>query len=797
MSFRYLSALLLCAAAPALAVAPEAMPISLRWKALSVEDGHTVAARTLRNIGDAPLSLAGWSIAFSSISAPETAGADGGAKVENIAGPLFRVRPTAPDRMLAPGETLVLTLNHEGRVDIPDKAPVAPYVVRDSAPDVGAPIADYAAEPLASALPPPPPAARRAAKEDLPPVFPTPRVFSPLPGVLAIENYPVDAPASLASEADFARRLFAGTPASSGRRIRLSIGAVAGMDSPEAYRLQIDPGSGIAITGASAAGVFHGLQSLAQLSGVATGGVLPALDISDAPRFPVRRLMIDVARNFQSKETIISVIDLMARYKLNSLHLHLTDDEGWRIAVPALPELTETGARRAQDYGEGRALPPAYGSAPDGADRHGTGYYSAEDYIEILRHAAERHIEVVPEIEMPGHARAAVHAMIERERRLRASGAAHADAFRLADPDDASVYTSVQYYNDNVMDPGLPSTYRFIETVVDALADLHRRAGVPLQRLHIGGDELAQGAWEGSPASKRLLSSLHKHETADLWDYFYDHVISILEKRDIEPIGWEELGLRKIRAGRDMRQTVNGFFLKRRPTLQVWNNFGESEGLAYRLANAGYDILISPATQFYLDMAYRGDASEPGHDWAAHTDVADVYALDPLAMRGPTRLSAAGKAHIKGIEATLFAETIRDDWRVGYMLMPRLLAFAERGWAPVPEWTRKSGTERDAALARDWSIFATKAGTELLPALDREMPGLFYRLPPPNLTIENGRVIADPVLPGLVLRYTTDGSAPTALSPVVAGPIADKGVIGVAAFSTNGRAGRASRIENR
>lgn len=796
MSFRYFATLLLCAATPALADAPRAVPISLRWKALSVEDGHTIASLSVRNTGDAPLPLDGWSIAFSSISAPEAAGKNSGAKVENIAGPLFRVRPTAQGRKLAPGETLVLTLNHEGRVDIPDKAPVGPYVIRDAAPDVGVPVPDYASEPLTSQPAATLLAAQRVAPENLPPVFPTPRVFKRLPGFLAIGNYQIDAPASLASEAGFARRLFAGTPSGSAR-IRLSIGAVAGMDSPEAYRLRIDPDAGIAITGASAAGVFHGLQSLAQLAGAAKHGMLPALDISDAPRFPVRRLMIDVARNFQSKEAILSVIDLMARYKLNSLHLHLTDDEGWRIAIPALPELTEVGARRAQDYGEGRALPPAYGSAPDGADRHGTGYYSAEDYIEILRHAAERHIEVVPEIEMPGHARAAVHAMIERERRLRTSGAAGADAFRLSDPDDASVYTSVQYYSDNVMDPGLPSTYRFIETVVDTLADLHRRAGVPLQRLHIGGDELAQGAWEGSPASKRLLASLHKRETADLWDYFYDHVIAILEKRGIEPIGWEELGLRKTRVGRDVRQTVNGFFLKRRPTLQVWNNFGESEGLAYRLADGGYDVLISPATQFYLDMAYRRDASEPGHDWAAYTDVADVYALDPLAMRSPTRPGPAALTHIKGIEATLFAETVRDDWRLGYMLMPRLLAFAERGWAPAPEWAGKSGSARDAALARDWSIFATKAGTELLPALDREMPGLFYRLPPPTLSVEDGRVIADPVLPGLTLRYTTDGSAPTALSPVVAGPIADKGVISVAAFSTNGRAGRASRIENR
>ena len=165
-----------------------------------------------------------------------------------------------------------------------------------------------------------------------------------------------------------------------------------------------------------------------------------ALRIVDAPRFGYRGLMLDVARNFQPKATVLRTLDLMAQYKLNVLHFHLTEDEGWRLEIPSLPELTSVGARRGHTLDSSAFLPPAFSSGPEIDQPFGSGFYSRADYVEILKHAAARHIEVVPELEMPGHARAAIKAMEARARRLTQAGDAEgAGRYLLSDPEDRSV----------------------------------------------------------------------------------------------------------------------------------------------------------------------------------------------------------------------------------------------------------------------------------------------------------------------------------------------------------------------
>src|SRR3989442_5060604 len=198
--------------------------------------------------------------------------------------------------------------------------------------------------------------------------------------------------------------------------------------------------------------------------------------------------MLDIARNFHPKPVVLRTLDLLARYKLNVFHLHLTDDAGGRIELPSLAALTAVGARRARTLDSGTHLPPAFGSGPDIDRPWGSGFYSRADYVEILRYAAARHIEVIPELEMPGHARAAIRAMQANPQ------------YRLNDPDDRSVYTSAQGYHDNVMNPVLESTYRFIERVVGDLVTLHREAGGPLRHIHMGCDEVPASGWQGSPA---------------------------------------------------------------------------------------------------------------------------------------------------------------------------------------------------------------------------------------------------------------------------------------------------------
>src|SRR2546430_6043931 len=254
---------------------------------------------------------------------------------------------------------------------------------------------------------------------DLPPVFPTPVDVTPGTGPLHLSAMPpVEASDSLGTEAsfatDFLRPYFGSTRKGSGPPLRLEVGAVEGQASNEAYTLVVDPVQGIRIVGTSPAGVFYGLQSLRSLLPPPTprvGLTLPAIRVVDAPRFGYRGFMLDVARNFHPKSLVLHTLDLLARYKVNVFHLHLTGDEGWRIELPGLPELTAVGARRGHPFDSDQHLPPAFGSGPLVDRPWGSGFYSRTDYIEILRYAAARHIEVIPEIEMPGHARAAAKAL--------------------------------------------------------------------------------------------------------------------------------------------------------------------------------------------------------------------------------------------------------------------------------------------------------------------------------------------------------------------------------------------------
>ncbi|WP_243665267.1 family 20 glycosylhydrolase, partial [Rhodothermus marinus] len=282
--------------------------------------------------------------------------------------------------------------------------------------------------------------------------------------------------------------------------IRLRLGAVYlpdGPAGPEAYHLIVDPEAGITLTGTDAAGAFYGIQTLQQLIDpsfyrqTSETIPIPALEVHDAPRFGYRGLHLDVARNFQPKAVVLRLLDLMARYKLNRFHFHLTDDEGWRLEIEGLPELTEVGGCRGHTETEATCLVPSHGSGPIPGQQPGSGYYTREDFIEILRYATARHIEVIPEIDVPGHARAAIKAMEARYARLKAAGRpeAEAAAYRLVDPADTSVYRSVQGWNDNVINVCLPSTYRFLEKVVDELRRLYDEAGAPLHVVHTGGDE--------------------------------------------------------------------------------------------------------------------------------------------------------------------------------------------------------------------------------------------------------------------------------------------------------------------
>ncbi|USX22712.1 carbohydate-binding domain-containing protein [Oxalobacteraceae bacterium OTU3REALA1] len=810
--------------------------LRLRWELERNEfspgapGGITRARFILTNLDKYPLPSQGWSLYFNCMDGVATGPLAGNLTVEKVAGGLFRIRPAPGFAGVAPGETLNVPYIHPNLVIKLAKAPAGPYLVYDSTPDVGQNIADYELLPVdrpeqldkgdsrAKAIVTPQDTYRRNANanllpaEALPPLFPTPLRLQQGLGKLSVTSRPkLVAPAALKTETAFARSLFpAALPANGAGapELRLSVGEVAGQTSPEAYSLTIKADSGIAIVGNSAAGVAYGLQSLRDLMPLpgANGIELPELTVVDAPRFPYRGFQLDVSRNFHTKQTVFKLLDLMARYKLNTFHFHLTDDEGWRLEIAGLPELTSIGAVRGHSAKPGVRLQPAYGSGGNPANATGTGYYTRADYIEILRYAAARHIDVIPEIEMPGHARAAVQAMEARYHRLKAAGKRDAAKYLLNDFDDLSVYSSPQHYNDHVINPGLESSFTFIEHVVGQVAALHREAGVKLRTIHVGGDELPHGAWEKSPASLAVMQQKKLETVADLWDYFYDRVDVILRKHGLFASGWEEMAARSTMLRGQHKLIPNPRFTQRGFSAYVWNNTEGAEDFAYRLANAGYDIVLAPVTKMYMDMAYNANPEEPGVNWGDYVELDTVYDFIPLdylknvakPLPGKDALTDYGKRRIRGLEATLFTETVLTPDRIDYLVMPRLLAMAERSWAPDPAWATENDRDKAAVLHRAaWSGFVNTLSQRVLPRLDLEKTGVNYRIAPPGLLIEGGRVLVNHVLPGIAMRYTADGTTPDTNSKPVTGPIAEKGVIQVAAFDRNGRAGLVARVENR
>lgn len=578
-------------------------------------------------------------------------------------------------------------------------------------------------------------------------------------------------------------------PAGGGARIVLETGPVPTDVSAgdEAYLLTIERDT-IVVRGASAHGVFNGIQSLAQL--LSPDGSVPVGRVLDAPRFKYRGMMLDVARHFAGKDTVMRLLDCMARFKLNRFHFHLTDDEGWRLQIAALPELTDIGARRGVPADGQPALPPSFGSGADVASSPGTGYYSADDFTEILHYAHARHIEVIPEFNMPGHARAAVLAMRARFDRLHAAGDAEGAAeYLLSDPDDESVYESVQLWHDNVICIALPSVDRFIDTVVTEVSALYRKAGVPLRAVHTGGDEVPAGAWLGSPLCHARMKEQGWTEVSQLHADFVQRCRTILARHGLAFAGWEETALLHACAGGRQQLLPAPKVGGPESRVYVWNNTWGSgtEDCAYRLANAGYNVVLSNACSLYFDMAYTKDPDEPGYYWAGFVETRQAFTFCPLdttitpgsnamghAISPPVfePLDSAGAERIAGIQGQLWGENSRSRERIEYLAAPRLIALAERAWAADPGWHLIAGADqRTASIDRDWNEFANRLGQRVLPQMDQEPRAYGYRLPPPGVVIKDGVVQANVALPGLALHYTIDGSEPHAGSPRYRAPV--------------------------
>lgn len=813
-------------------------PLALRWDILEHRmkgvDGESRATLTIENRGAEPLPRAGWAIYFTCLAEVKPGDVGNHLRLDSLGGTYYRLVPDAGFEGVVAGGSVQAIIEHPGIVIGDSLAPAGPYLVRDSAPDVGLPLeaTEIGARVRAEQLPVLGPGRHAASAAetysandevrdlpvaDLPPVFPSPVRAERGVGELVLQHRPrVRAGRDLAVATRYAAtlldRAFGAGPSGAGPALTLEVWRPARTKSPEAYELRVGP-DGIRVRGASPAGVLRGLASLAWLLPPApdTGPVhVPVWTITDEPRFAYRGFQLDVARNFEPPGVVRRTIDLMARLKLNTLHLHLSDDEGWRLEIAGLPELTEVGGRRGHAAVPDRAyLPPAHGSGPDIGDPFGSGHYSAVEFADLLRYAAGRGIDVVPEFDMPGHSRAAIKAMDARAQHRAAAGDADARRYLLSDPHDESRYVSAQGYADNVLNPALDATYAFIDKVFDGLAAIYRQAGVPLRVVHVGGDELPIGVWEHSPACTEFRAARHLGSVDALRTYFQERVLAIAERHGTTLAGWEQVGLRKSTAPGASADAVepDPAFARRGMTVYVWDNRGANGDLGYRLANAGYRTVLTPLSHLYLDIAHEDRAEEPGHNWTASISLERVYdyllfddagpaPLGRAPGAGGTALTAQGRARIAGIEAQLFSETVRGVERLDYLTMPRLLAVAERAWTPDPDWVR-SGDSADALArhARSWSIFVNQVAKQVLPRLDAEHSGIHYRIPPPGLRVEEGRVLANHAYPGFRLRYTIDGSTPTPTSALVVGPIEAHGRVAVAAFAADGRSGRSAHVD--
>lgn len=588
--------------------------------------------------------------------------------------------------------------------------------------------------------------------------------------------------------------------------------------SREAYRLEVRKNQSIVITGSDPSGVFYGIQSLLALappeihSGSQSAPVFPVMVIEDAPRFQYRGLHIDVARNFQNKETLKKMISIMAFYKLNTLQLYLSEDEAWRLAIEGLPELTEVASRRGHTSKEGiDMLHPSYGSGPfpDAEGSTGSGFYSREEFKEILRYAHQHHVRILPTINFPGHSRAAIRAMEARYQKFMKEGNVEkAEEFRLIDPEDQSIYNSAQNYDDNVVCVARESVYKFYSTVVGDIAEMYAEAGVPLEIFHTGGDEVPEGVWTASPLCSKLMETMPEiGDPKNLQSYFLKRAREILAAKNLKAGGWEEVALLKNAEG---KYIPNPAFAGGEVIPWAWNNLGEWANLSYRLANAGYPVVMCDVSNFYFDFAYSKDPKEPGLYWGGFCDVRNAWQFAPYnsfvtnlrssmgreinpdtEYAGLERLKPEARKNITGLQAQLWAETIRGPQMLEYLALPKLIGLAETAWGKARPWEGETNsTRRKQLMDEGWNQFANVLGKRELPRLSALYGGFNYRIPPPGALLQEGLFHANVGYPGLKIRYTTDGSEPSAQSTLYDGPVKVSGEIRMKAFDAAGKGSR-------
>lgn len=350
---------------------------------------------------------------------------------------------------------------------------------------------------------------------------------------------------------------------------------------------------------------------------------LPACRLSGQPRFEYRGVHLDVVRHFFAADTLIEWFDILALFQFNHFHWHLTDDDGWRVASAAYPEVTTIGAWR----GHGLALPPQMGSGPA---PYG-GFYTAQDIQRTVERAGSLGIAVIPEMDIPGHARALLKAMPE-----------------LVEAEDASEYRSVQHHNDNVLNPALPRTREIMTTLLHEWCELF-----PGALFHLGSDEVPEGAWLKSPAAQAWARQ-QQRSPEDLHGVFMGEMEAVIRDKGKTAMGWEEI------------RTGDGV------SSDTWILSWQGIEAGQAAAQAGHPVVMTPAQHCYFDLAVTDRPEDPGYYWAGTVNLESVWHYDPTAG-----LPAEAAGRIQGVQACLWTEVVTTPEQAEFMWFPRLLGLAE------------------------------------------------------------------------------------------------------------------------
>lgn len=550
----------------------------------------------------------------------------------------------------------------------------------------------------------------------------------------------------------------------------------AGNDAAECneeyYELTI-AANGWTVAGVSKEAVLDGVKTVMALvrKNLALGEI-PSARVYDWADLGHRGVMIDIARNYTELEDIKSLLKTLAEYKINFLHFHLADDEGWRLEIPGIPELTSVGGRRGLTTTEDEFMCQFYsGDGNPNSKTTSNGHISRSEFVEFLKYCDALGINVAVEIDTPGHSRAAITSLKARYKKYIESDPVEANRYRVWDLEDKSEYASVQGYKDNVLNVAEEGTYRFMEKVLNELMLMYEQAGIEMPFIHVGGDEVAKNPWAKSPAVQKLMKEKGFKTTHDVEEYYISRIAEMAEYKGVKLGGWQEAAMRHA-------EKTDKFLRNKFAVVNCWETVPEwgGDSIPYSVANDGYKVVLCNVGNFYLDMAYNAHQSEPGLNWGGYVDEyrswdcrpyriydSSTHKItgEPLDMEhiadGKPVLNDESKKNIIGVQGQLFAETIRSFEMMQYFFFPKVFGLAERGWNVEP------------LRYQSKSAYNNYIGTVLLPQLQKA--GINFRIGMPGIVVKDGKVYMNSAYPQAEIRYTTDGSEPTINSKKWTAPI--------------------------